>query len=364
MSTTKTALAVAMQARIPTVVMGPPGGGKTSYINSMAVALGVHCETIIASIREPSDFGGLPIVENGHGVRFEAPQWARNLDEKGGICFIDEISTAPPAVQAALLRVLLEAVVGDLKLDPTKVSFLAAANPPEQAAGGWDFSPPLANRLCHLQWDLVTDEWTDGMQNGWPAPSIPMLPKTWEKGIPQARALVSSFIKARPNLLLAVPDNEDEQGKAWPSPRTWDMAARASAAADSIGSTDAKNALIIGCVGEGAGLEYLTWVRDMDLPDPEMLLAKPEKFDAVKLGQRGDRLYAVMTAVAIAFSQKPTKKRWDAAVSILAKAGEHKPDIAASSAKLIANNRPEGVTIPKSIGEIFGPLLQKVGFIK
>ena len=346
------------------MVIGPPGGGKTSYINSIAVALDVHCETIIASIREPSDFGGLPIVENGNGVRFEAPQWARNLKEKGGICFIDEISTAPPAVQAALLRVLLEAVVGDLELDRDRVSFLAAANPPEQAAGGWDFSPPLANRLCHLQWELKTEEWTDGMLNGWPVPSIPKLPKTWEKGIPQARALVASFIKARPNMLLAVPDNEDETGKAWPSPRTWDMAARASAAADSIGSAEAKNALTIGCVGEGTGLEYLSWVRDMDLPDPEVLLADPKKFDAEKLSQRGDRLFAVLTAVAIAFSQDATKKRFGAALEIIIRAGDHKPDIAASAAKLIAQNRPEGTTLPKKISTTFGPMLKEAGFIK
>ena len=58
----------------------------------------------------------------------------------------DEISTAPPAVQAALLRVVLERTVGDLRL-PDAVSLVAAANTPEQAAGGWELSPPLANRF-------------------------------------------------------------------------------------------------------------------------------------------------------------------------------------------------------------------------
>ena len=45
----------------------------------------------------------------------------------------------------ALLRVVLERTVGDLTL-PHDVAIVAAANPPEQAADGWDLSPPLANR--------------------------------------------------------------------------------------------------------------------------------------------------------------------------------------------------------------------------
>ena len=54
-------------------------------------------------------------------------------------------------MQAALLRVVLERVVGDLEL-PADVAVVAAANPPEQAADGWDLSAPLANRFCHLEW--------------------------------------------------------------------------------------------------------------------------------------------------------------------------------------------------------------------
>lgn len=65
----------------------------------------------------------------------------RALDARKG----DEISTAPPAVQAALLRVVLERVVGDLEL-PDGVAVIAAANPPEQAAGGWDLSATISRR--------------------------------------------------------------------------------------------------------------------------------------------------------------------------------------------------------------------------
>ena len=93
------ALGVAVAARVPVLLWGAPGTGKTSAIRAMAQIMGLPCETVIASIREPSDFAGLPIVV-GDGVRFAPPAWARRLAEAGhGLLFLDELSTAPPAVQ-------------------------------------------------------------------------------------------------------------------------------------------------------------------------------------------------------------------------------------------------------------------------
>src|SRR4051794_938739 len=110
--TATAALGTAVAARVPVLLWGAPGTGKTSAIRAMAAAMGWACETVIAPIREPSDFAGLPIVVDG-AVRFAAPTWARRLTEPSGpaVLFLDEISTAPPAVQAALLRVVLERVV-------------------------------------------------------------------------------------------------------------------------------------------------------------------------------------------------------------------------------------------------------------
>lgn len=153
------ALALAVGARVPVLLWGGPGTGKSSAVRDLAAAMSWPCEVVIASIREPSDFAGLPVVADG-GVRFAPPRWARRLHAAGhGILFLDEITTAPPAVQAALLRVVLERVVGDLEL-PADVAVVAAANPPEQAADGWDLlrSPgqsllppglePRGDRLC------------------------------------------------------------------------------------------------------------------------------------------------------------------------------------------------------------------------
>src|SRR6202041_668941 len=235
------ALGVAVAARVPVLLWGAPGTGKTSVIRAMAEALGWPCETVIASIREPSDFAGLPVVV-GDGVRFAPPAWARRLAEAGrGLLFLDELSTAPPAVQAALLRVVLERVVGDLEL-PADVSVVAAANPPEQAADGWDLSAPLANRLCHLYWQAHPRSVADGLAGGWAAPQVPLRPDGWQAEEISSLGLVAAFLHVRPALACAPPTDAASAGRGWPSPRTWGMAGRLMAAAGAGGGGGAGGA--------------------------------------------------------------------------------------------------------------------------
>jgi hypothetical protein len=109
-------------------------------------------------------------------------------------------------VQAALLRVVLERTVGDLAL-PADVAVVAAANPPEQAADGWDLSAPLANRLCHLTWEATPASVADGLAGGWAPPVVPLLPGGWEAGEVAIRSLVAAFLRVRPALAIAPPDN-------------------------------------------------------------------------------------------------------------------------------------------------------------
>jgi ATPase family associated with various cellular activities (AAA) len=353
------ALGVAVAARVPVLLWGAPGTGKTSAIRAMAVAMGLPCETVIASIREPSDFAGLPIVV-GDGVRFAPPMWARRLADAGhGLLFLDELSTAPPAVQAALLRVVLERAVGDLTL-PDQVAVVAAANPPEQAADGWDLSAPLANRLCHLSWEADPRAVADGLAGGWTAPSIPLLPDGWQAEEILSRGLVAAFLHVRPVLACAPPSDAASAGRGWPSPRTWEMAARLMAAGDAAGATlDARSALIRGAVGDGAGIEFLSWLNEMDLPDPEVVLADPTAF---RLPERGDRAYAALAAIASAVAGNPTAERWTAGWQVLGVAADGAPDIAAVAARVLARCRPDGAALPEEIKR-FGPVLRDAGLL-
>jgi hypothetical protein len=195
-----------------------------------------------------------------------------------------------------LLRVVLERIVGDLDL-PTDVAVVAAANPPEQAADGWDLSAPLANRFCHLEWQPEAGAFAEGLTAGWPSPPVPVLPEGWDASASH-RGLVGAFVGIRPSLLSAPPPDASSAGRAWPSPRTWDMAARLLTAAELAGaSEEVRAALVTGAVGLGAGIELLSWLVEMDLGDPEAALADP---DAFVLPERGDRAYAALSSVAAA----------------------------------------------------------------
>ena len=70
-----------------------------------------------------------------------------------------------------MLRVVLERTVGDLRL-PAAVRVVAAANPPDEAADGWELAPPLANRLVHLDWPTDGRYIARGLAVGFPAPSL------------------------------------------------------------------------------------------------------------------------------------------------------------------------------------------------
>lgn len=365
MNPTATVLGLSVQAKVPALVWGPPGTGKSSMMVALAAELGLPIEVIIASIREPSDFGGLPAII-GDGVSFVPPSWAKRLAKVGhGIAFFDEISTAAPAVQAGLLRVIHDRVVGDLALPD--VSMVAATNPPEQAAGGWELAAPLANRFWHGQWTLDATVWVDGMLSGWPPPSVPRLRDNWETGLPTSAALVAGFIRHRPTLLLNVPDSASDASRAWPSPRSWDLAARLLTAAASVGydaESDVAMTAVAGCVGPGAATEFLAWVKEMDLPDPEEILRHPDKF---KLPSRSDRQFAVLASVAAAVVQNTTVERWKAGWKVIARAGTTGPkDVAAAaSASLLrlGRRRPD-LPVPVAEIEPFLPLLKASGALK
>jgi hypothetical protein len=369
-------LQLAYKAGIPTLLWGPPGVGKTATIRTLGARLGVPVVEVITSIREPSDFLGLPIVADG-GVKYVPPSWAKEL-ENGGILFFDEISTAPPAVQAALLRVVLERRVGEYQL-PDTVWVVAAANPPDQAAGGWDLAPPLANRFIHLNWRHDAMRWAEEFPayfatsahssvSGSSSTGVVVRPGVDAAAWAQARALVAAFIRVRPHLLFQMPQDAERAGRAWASPRTWDFASRVLAVALEDAGGQVEPAVfdaaecIAGCVGEGPAGEFVTWARAADLPDPEELLAEPARF---QLPERGDIAYAVLSAVATAVVSRCTTERWLAAWEILGRAAERgAKDIAAAAARQLARlrrERPE-LPLPAQVAG-FVPLLKEAGLL-
>ena len=358
------ALGVALAANIPTILWGGPGEGKTSVVQATAAALDLQLEVVLASVREPTDFAGLPIV-NGSRVSLAPPDWAQRLAEAPRpAVFFDEVSCAAPATQAALLRVCCDRVVGDLAL-PSNTVILAAANPASVAADGWELAPPMANRFCHLDWRLPAEVVTVGFLEGWPEPRVPTLPEDLSSHLAQARAAISSYLRVRPTDVSVLPKDPVAAGRAFPTPRTWDYASRLMAVCSAAGASEEVRRLVVaGVIGDAAALQFLTYLGELDLPDPEEVLANP---DDLVLPARGDRAYAVLASVVAAVLANCTADRWSAGVRAVSSAARQgKADVGAAAMAALMRRRPtvKGTVVPLP-AEIkdFIPVLKRAGLL-
>lgn len=306
---------------IPVLLWGPPGIGKSSIIADIAQQMNLPLEVVILSVREPSEITGIPFVTNGR-VEIAPPIWMERLCKAGkGILFFDELTTAPPSVQSAALRIILDRVVGDTKL-PNEVRIIAAANQTEFILGGWQLSPPLANRFCHVKYDGPSvAEWTSWLTTG---TAVKPLTKPTDESLAseeaKAKGLIVTFLTRRNGGLLgpSVPKDPNLASKGWPSPRSWDMMMKIFACAKAVNVESFE--LIEGCIGEGAAKEFSVFVAYADLPDPAALVTGMIKFshDPTRL----DRTVAVTTSLAAYAVMFPdlSPKVWKLLSSITKKA--------------------------------------------
>ena len=116
--------------------------------------------------------------------------------------------------------------------------------------------------------------------------------------------------------------------------------------------------------GEAAALQFLTYLTELDLPDPEQVLAAPE---SLVLPARGDRAYAVLAAVVAAVLSDCTADRWAAGVKAVSRAAaQGQADVGAAAMSALVRNRPsvKGVVVPLP-AEIkdFMPVLKRAGLL-
>jgi hypothetical protein len=357
LGTAVTVVDAAGRAGVPVLLLSDPGMGKSSIVRALAAADGVPCETVIGSIREPTDVGGMPLTRENDFV-LVPPAWAQRLQQEGcGYLFLDELTTCSPSVQAAMLSVALDRTVGELQLPPG-VRVVAAANPAGSAAGGWDLEPPLANRFLHLPFTPSVDDWLDGMATGWATtPPSRAVPSDKHRAATAVSA-VYGFIKARPGHLDMFAKSESTSG-AWASRRTWDMVAKTLAHLNDD-DNDARSAVVLGLVGEGAGTEFLTWLAKADLPDPGRVVEDPSIMDWT---DRPDRVWAVLSGVTAWATSQGTVTAWKAAwgpMAAAAKAGV--PDVAGAAARTLAKTRPARASIPAA-ARVFQPVLKAAGLM-
>jgi len=245
----KASLKVAIKARRPVMIWGSPGVGKSAIVKQVADDLGIPVQDERVADRDPVDFRGLPHIKDGM-TYWTLPGF---LPREGkGILFLDELSAAPPSVQAVLYQLVLDRKLGNYRL-PDGWEILAAGNLESDRAVVFKMSSALSNKLIHLTFDVSLDDFVE-----------------WGLGA-GIRPEVIAFVRFRPELLHSFDPSKGE--RSFPTPRTWEFVSDLMNADGEGSEAD----LIKGAVGEGAGVEFLGFLRTArELPDLDSILKDPE----------------------------------------------------------------------------------------
>lgn len=180
---------------------GPSGIGKSEVVFQTSELLSHHVENWqgVVDLRlaqmDPTDLRGVPHVAKGRTC------WARPdfLPATGaGILFLDEITSAPPAVQAAAYQLTL--TPEDFGIPPEWM-VVAAGNNKSDRGVTFNIAAPLQNRLCDIEVATTLDDFTNYAitQN--------------------IRPEILSFLRDRPDMLHKFTPTGEV--KAFPSPRSW-----------------------------------------------------------------------------------------------------------------------------------------------
>lgn len=255
-------------------------------------------------------------------LRYPRPEWTDKFMQGGrGVVFVDELTSAAPAIMPALMGLFLAKRIGGCRL-PGGVRMLAAANPPELAASGYDLPHPLANRMGHISWHTPTvDEHVSFMLRG--TSGFADTTETsfdaeveekrvlagWGNAWAKAVGLETAFLQRRPQLKNMCPKVGDPKAtRAWPSDRTWEMATRAMASAEVHDLSAAeREEFVAAFIGEGPAGEWFTYCQEQDLPDPTELLDGKASF--THNPQRIDRTIAVIQSCVALVSPRSAVHR-------------------------------------------------------
>lgn len=320
-------IAIGLQAGLRVLIYSHPGNGKTSFFEALCAALGKEYVPRYPVRETPLTAGGamVPVVETGELRQFPA-DWLRHIDGRGDIgVVLEELTSAPAMILATYMQFLAsgEMGCGDSMCRVGEGAMIAATCNPRGSAANYSPIPaPVANRLCHMEWETDASVVSRGFKEGWSTTmDIPILPDGWREQIPWALAMVGAYLGERPTSCHAYPSDRAAQSGPWPSPRSWEQAAIALAAMASINKLEVAEPLVSGCVGEAAAADFFVHFDMVDMPSRSDIAAGI-KAGRMELPKRADKVDAVMSAafqiVKSILTDAPNEAVWRSAITFFA----------------------------------------------
>lgn len=170
----------------------------------------------------------------------------------GWLLFLDEFNSAPPAVQSAAYKLVLDRMVGIHHLHKN-VAIVCAGNLETDGAIVQPMSTALQSRLVHLEVEADSKQWVD-----------------WAYGR-KFDHRITSYIEFRPDHVYSF--NPDHTDKTYASPRTWEFVNQILKVTP---ITKDILPLIAGSLGEGIAREFFGFCQIHEkLPKIETIVSTP-----------------------------------------------------------------------------------------
>lgn len=237
-------------------LLGPSGIGKSQVVEQMAAKRDLPVIDIRLAQCDPTDLRGVPSV-NGGRTYWNVPAMLPDPEtQPNGILFLDEITSAPPAVQAIAYQLVLDRAQGEYHL-PDGWMIVLAGNRQNDRGVTFNLAAPLLNRMTVVEVDTVLEDFlSHGAENG-------LDPR------------VMAFVQDRADLLHKF--DKESYGKQFPSPRGW------FAASDKLPMGFAEQdrvELLKGDIGHEAAVAFEQFMRVWEtMPSINKIFEDPDRVE-------------------------------------------------------------------------------------
>ena len=295
-------IATSVAAGRPLMIHGSPGLGKSAASQQAASDIGASlgCPRVLMlsdigheeptesfglfdvrlSQCDPVDIGGLPVADHERGVQGRlVPDWFPSTDRTDipdhGILLLEEVVSAPPAVQAAAYQLTHDRRIGN-KVMKEGWSVVLTGNLLSDGGVVHKMPTPLANRLIHVYVRSDVDSWCQ-----WALTH-------------DIEPVVVGFIRFRPDLLNTFEEyvSKKQKGHAFATERSWEAASDLVKVSD----PDTLSMLLAGTIGAGPATEFNMFRKVwQEMPSIDGILMDPAN---APVPEKASTRYAVCAALA------------------------------------------------------------------